>query len=156
MLVPWYKRLLNLLIDVAAVILIFLFIGVVGVLASLLGSDAILIWFEQMDTNTDRIITTLVMVVYLFVTELLTQRSLGKLITGTIVVMEDGSKPTTKAILVRALCRILSIEALSFIRKVPRGWHDTASDTYVVDAKKYKAALQIKRSFDEIGSTQIQ
>lgn len=156
MLVPWYKRLLNLLIDIAAVILIFLLIGVVGVLMSLMGSDAILIWFEQIDGTTDRIVTTLVMVVYLFITELLTQRSLGKLITGTIVVMEDGSKPTPKAILIRALCRILSIEALSFIRQIPRGWHDTASDTYVVDAKKYKDALQIKRSFDEIGSTQIQ
>ncbi|MCW4468102.1 RDD family protein [Flavobacterium sp. MFBS3-15] len=156
MLVPWHKRLLNLLIDVAVLILIFIAIGFIGVITSFLGSDAILIWFEQIDGLTDRIVTTLVMSAYLFISEFLTQKSIGKMITGTMVVMQDGSKPTAKAILIRALCRIISLEALSFIAKIPRGWHDTASNTYVVDAKKYKAALEIKNSFEEIGSTQLQ
>ncbi len=151
MLVTWHKRLFNLLIDIAVVLFIFMLVGLVGVIASLLGSDAILVWFDQLDSTTDRIITTLVMSAYLFTSELLMQRSVGKLVTGTMVVMQDGSRPTAKAVLIRALCRILSIEALSFISKVPRGWHDTASDTYVVDAKRYKAALQVKNSFEEIG-----
>ncbi|MFD2602189.1 RDD family protein [Flavobacterium suzhouense] len=155
MFVTWHKRLLNLIIDAATIYLIFVVLGVFAVLFSLLGFDGLSIWLTEMDGFTDRVITTLVMVLYLFTMEVLTQRTFGKYITGTMVVMEDGSKPEPRSIIIRALCRILTIEALSFIGSYPRGWHDSASGTYVVDAKKYKAALELKNSFDEIGANQI-
>jgi len=152
MLVTWHKRLLNLLIDVAVIAIIFFLLGMVSVLIAYLGYNGFYIWITEMDSLTDRIFTTLVMVLYLFVMEVTTQRSVGKFITGTIVVAEDGSKPEPKKIMVRALCRIIGIEALSFLKQKPRGWHDSASDTYVVDTKKYKKALNLKTSFEEIGT----
>jgi len=152
MMVPWYKRLLNFVIDILAIVAIMLIIGVFAGILSLFGYDGLLKWFDELDGLTDRIFTSLIMVVYLFTMEVTTQRTVGKYITGTMVVMEDGTKPEPRAVILRALCRVLTIEALSFIREVPRGWHDTASGTYVVDAKKYKAACQAKTAFEEIGT----
>lgn len=130
---------------------VIIIIGFIGGILSVLGYDGLLNWFDEMDGLTDRIFTALIMVIYLFTMEVTTQRTVGKYITGTMVVMDNGSKPEPRAIILRALCRVLTIEALSFIRQVPRGWHDTASGTYVVDAKKYKAACEVKTAFNEIG-----
>lgn len=154
MLVKWHKRLLNLIIDIVAIIAILFIIGIFGGLLSLLGYDGMMIWFSEMNPVTERIFTTAIMVIYLFTMENFTQRTVGKYITGTMVVSEDGSKPEPRKILVRALCRIIGLEVLTFISDTPRGWHDTASDTYVVDAKKYKAALELQNSFEEIGQPQ--
>lgn len=155
MLVTWHKRLLNLVIDTAVVYALFFILGVVAELLFYFGYEGFSIWFYEMDGITDRVFTTLVMVLYLFTMEVTTQRSIGKFITDTIVIAEDGTKPEPKKIMVRALCRIIGIEALSFLKAKPRGWHDTASDTYVVDAKKYKQALNLKTSFEEIGTETI-
>ncbi len=114
----------------------------------------LLLWFDELDGLTDRLVTTLVMITYLFIMEVLTQRSVGKFITGTIVVSEDGTKPEARSIMIRALCRIIGFEALTFLGSTPRGWHDSASGTYVVDAKKYKEALESRQSFDQIGLEQ--
>lgn len=151
MMVPWYKRLLNLIIDIAAVYVIFLLLGLFAGILAAFGFEGFLNWFVTIDGFTDRVLTTLVMVLYLFVMEVTTQRSLGKFITGTIVVAEDGSKPEARKIMVRALCRIIGLEAFTFLKEKPRGWHDGAADTYVVDVKKYREALNVKNSFDEIG-----
>src|SRR5690606_1079137 len=104
---------------------------------------------------TDRVVTTLVFVLYMFLMENFTQRSLGKFITGTMVVSEKGGKPSVKSFVTRALCRIIWLEMLSFIGAFPRGWHDTASNTYVVDRKKYMEALKTKNSINEIGSESV-
>lgn len=151
MLVSWNWRLLNLIIDLVVVIFIFFFIGIIGFIFSMFGNDAMLDWMANMDGLTDRVFTTFVMVVYLFVMEFYTQRTVGKFVTGTMVVMEDGTRPEARAIMVRALCRIIGFEAFSFLRSKPRGWHDSAANTYVVDAKKYKQALELNQSFKQIG-----
>lgn len=150
-LVPWHKRLFNLLIDIAVVLIFFLILGFIAGIMAAFGYDGLAMWFEGLNKFTDRLITTGVMVTYLFIMETFTQRSIGKYITGTMVVMDDGSPPPARQIIIRALCRILWIEAFSFIAAVPRGWHDSASNTYVVDAKKFRASLELKNSFDQIG-----
>ncbi|PZR23632.1 MAG: hypothetical protein DI539_02365 [Flavobacterium psychrophilum] len=155
MFVTWHKRLLNLMIDVIAIIVIFLIMGFIFGVLSVFGIQGPLLWLSEMDGLTDRVFTTFVMVAYLFTMEVLTQRTLGKYVTGTMVVMEDGSKPEARAIIIRALCRIIGLEALTFLGAYPRGWHDNASGTYVVDAKKYKEALAVRNSFEEIGAEQI-
>lgn len=152
--VAWYIRLLNLVIDVAAILCIIFIIGVISGLLALAGYDGLMNWFDDMDGLTDRIFTTVIMVIYLFTMEIFTQRTLGKFITGTMVVMEDGTKPTLKSVITRALCRIFWLEAITFIASVPRGWHDRASDTYVVDVKKYNAETQRQNSLHEIGQLQ--
>ena len=155
MFVPWYKRLANLLIDIAVVYCIFLILGIIAALLTHLDYTGFYDWITTLNPVTDRLITTLVMVLYLFIIESFTQRSVGKFITGTMVVSEDGSKPKTRSFLIRALCRIIGLEALTFIGSTPRGWHDYTANTFVVDRKKYLEALTVKKSINEIGSEQV-
>ena len=64
--------------------------------------------------------------------------SLGKLITGTRVVREDGTPITFGQALGRALCRFIPFEAFSFLggNGKPVGWHDTISGTRVISIRK--------------------
>lgn len=152
MLVPWYKRLLNFVIDISALCLLLVIFGLIAGIFAALGYPRLLEWATTMDGISDRVFTSGVLILYVFGMEATTQRTLGKYVTGTMVVMEDGSKPEPGAIIKRALCRIFLFEVLSFITRVPRGWHDTASDTFVVDVKKYKSACELSKSLAEIGA----
>lgn len=73
----------------------------------------------------------LVAFTYYFVFEVTTGRTLGKYLTGTRVVDTLGNKPSTKAIVVRTLCRAIPFEILSFLPS-DSGWHDSFSGTKVV------------------------
>ncbi len=77
----------------------------------------------------------LVALIYYAGTELLCYRTPAKFLTGTIVVAEDGSPPTTGQILGRALCRFIPFEAFSFFGNPCVGWHDSIPKTRVVDAR---------------------
>ncbi|EJL66175.1 putative membrane protein/domain-containing protein [Flavobacterium sp. CF136] len=74
--------------------------------------------------------------VYYGTTELFLAQSPAKYFTKTIVVMEDGSKPTVMTILARTLLRILPFEPFSFLKGRDLGLHDKNSKTFVV--VKYK------------------
>lgn len=100
------------------------------------------------------LVTYVISVLYYFIFEAITHRTLGKYITGTIVITEDGSKLTVGNCLTRTLCRMIPLEAFSFFRESSRGWHDTITNTVVVKAKKYNEALNLKNSFNEIGALQ--
>ena len=91
-------------------------------------------------------------IVYYFLFEAITQRTIGKYITNTIVINIDGDKPDLGTIFKRTLCRIIPFEPFSFFRDDARGWHDTITDTIVVDVRKYNEALNLKESFSEIGT----
>ena len=64
--------------------------------------------------------------------------SLGKLITGTRVVREDGTPITFGQALGRTLCRFIPFEVFSFLGGdgKPVGWHDTISGTRVISTRK--------------------
>ena len=68
---------------------------------------------------------------YYFGLEALTGRTVGKAITRTIVVSEDGKKADVSKIMVRNLCRFIPLEVFSFLGN-GIGWHDTLSKTRVV------------------------
>lgn len=59
------------------------------------------------------------------------QRTAGKFITGTKVVMANGSKPGFGAILKRTFCRLIPFDAVSFLF-MKEGFHDSLSGTKVV------------------------
>jgi uncharacterized RDD family membrane protein YckC len=74
-------------------------------------------------------------VAYYLITELLWGKTIAKFITGTKVVMADGSKPPFKNILGRSFARLIPFEQFSFLfGKYPVGWHDQLSGTIVVPA----------------------
>ncbi|MGJ8591758.1 MAG: RDD family protein [Aquaticitalea sp.] len=88
---------------------------------------------------------------YYLIFEITTQRSLGKYVTNTKVVMTSGQKPSHKAIAIRSLCRLIPFDALSFLGTNGKGWHDSISDTYVVDVKKFESRKTSDFELDQIG-----
>lgn len=90
---------------------------------------------------------------YYFITEIIFQRTIGKLITGTMVIDFDGNRPSFVKMLLRTFARVLPFGLILFDERVlAKTLHDRISKTCVVDTKKYKEALQIKFSIDEIGT----
>ena len=91
----------------------------------------------------------------MFLTETLTKgRSLGKLITGTMVVNENGSLPTSNDFLKRNFSRIIPFDAFSFFGA--RGWHDSWSNTKVVKRTAYLEAVERENSIEDIGQITTQ
>lgn len=145
-------RFANFVIDMAArYLLIFLISMVVALLAGMFELEGVIIWMQTISKIEDFLISYFIMFLYFLVFESVTQRSLGKFITGTKVVMIDGTKPEFRAILIRSASRLVPFDALSFLGDTPIGWHDRWSDTVVVDTKKYNEVLRLKNSFDQIG-----
>ena len=68
---------------------------------------------------------------YYFIFEVALQRTPAKFITGTKVIMPDGTKPSISAFSKRTLCRFVPFEPLSGIHK-GIWWHDRWSGTQVV------------------------
>lgn len=62
-------------------------------------------------------------------------KTLGKLITGTRAVMEDGSRLTPKKALLRYLVRLVPFEAFSALGSPSYPWHDRWTKTLVIDEK---------------------
>jgi uncharacterized RDD family membrane protein YckC len=117
-----YKRLGNMVLD-----------SIISGIAVTLISSAIF------GFGTESLSSSLLIIVlsisYYTVSEVLWQKTPAKFITGTKVVMRDGSKAPFKNILGRSFARIIPFEQLSFLfRKYPIGWHDQLSGTVVVDA----------------------
>ncbi|HEY4334693.1 MAG TPA: RDD family protein, partial [Puia sp.] len=63
-------------------------------------------------------------------------KTLGKLITGTRAVNEDGSFITFKTALLRSLSRMVPFEPFSAFGDPSYPWHDRWTRTYVIDDKQ--------------------
>ena len=63
--------------------------------------------------------------------------TLGKLATGTRVVALDGSRASLPQIMGRSLARFIPFEPLSFFGRgdSPVGWHDSLSNTRVIQIR---------------------
>lgn len=91
---------------------------------------------------------------YFFLWEKLSEgKTPGKYVTGTVVISTDGQKPTTKQYLSRSLYRIIPFEAFTFFGS--DGWHDSMSDTRVIDHKNYESEKQTKSDIDSLGNKEI-
>jgi uncharacterized RDD family membrane protein YckC len=83
------------------------------------------------------------LILYYLILEALFNTSAGKAATGTTIVNENGERPRFAQILGRTFCRLIPFEAFSFLGAVPRGWHDTMTNTYVVESiNKEDAAME--------------
>lgn len=72
---------------------------------------------------------------YYFLFEATTGRTIGKLVTGTRVVNEEGGKASFGQVAGRTICRLIPFEVFSFFGTPCRGWHDKIPKTYVVKAR---------------------
>ncbi|MGJ8685182.1 MAG: RDD family protein [Nonlabens sp.] len=76
----------------------------------------------------------LLMFAYYVIQEAIWDKTLGKIITGTIVVSEKNEKPDLSEILMRTACRFIPLEALSYLF-MKDGFHDIFSKTKVIEEK---------------------
>lgn len=119
------KRFGNYLLDIIA---FYLFAMLLGVLAGALGmADAIL-------NMNEYVFGILLIIIYYFGIEAATGgRSVGKYITKTKVIMEDGSTPGVHVFFLRTLCRLIPFDSFSIFFNGNRCWHDTITKTRVVN-----------------------
>lgn len=87
---------------------------------------------------------TITRLIYYVSFETLFGRTVGKFVTQTIVVDENGEPANHQTILIRTLCRLIPFYEFSFFGIPTRGWHDSISKTFVVDKKKLD---ETKRQF---------
>lgn len=122
-------RFVNLLIDTIAfyiVVFVVIFIIALGT-PEFLDSLSFTIWLN--------IIALGLFLLYFSVFEAFTNgRTLGKLITGTRAVKEDGTPIQFSDAFKRALSRMVPFEAFSGFAERP--WHDSWTDTTVVKIQK--------------------
>lgn len=88
---------------------------------------------QHMSVLESYLTSMLILLFYYVLTERLFGCTLGKLITGTRVVDENGDRPGTVQIVLRTLIRFVPFEAFSVaFSSDGRGWHDRWSQTCVV------------------------
>ncbi len=74
------------------------------------------------------------LLIYYIILEGIFNTSAGKCASGTTIVNEQGQRPSFAQILGRSFCRLIPFEALSFLGAGARGWHDSITNTYVVES----------------------
>ncbi|MGV0845289.1 RDD family protein [Empedobacter falsenii] len=150
-------RFLNFIIDYVSIILLtMLFFGFIAIVIVIINPESDIIYqLENINPLIDRVITVFFYVLLIFLSEFLTKgRSLGKFITGTKVVMIDGSTPTTKDYFMRSICRIIPFDVLTFLGE--NGWHDKISNTTIVNKKAFEADLSQADNIESIGKTEFE
>lgn len=151
------KRLLNYFIDLAFFYALFMLLGMLLYLIAELTTNEELIYFlielENFNPLIDRLLTAVLLVIYYVILESLSQKSIGKLITRTKVVLENGEKPAFEVFIKRSLCRIIPFDQLSFLGK--KGWHDSISKTYVIDDKVFEEQKNHHKNFQQLGSKEL-
>lgn len=85
----------------------------------------------------ENLIILIFMILYWFGVEAIFKgKTLGKLITGTRAVNEDGSNLSVKTAFLRGLCRVVPFEAFSALGTPSYPWHDQWTKSYVIDEKE--------------------
>ncbi|WP_282630359.1 RDD family protein [Empedobacter sedimenti] len=152
-------RFLNFIIDYLFIAIISYFLVVIIFLIKFIITQDLSIVnnLSKSVVENQLIIRSLYQVYYfiiIFFIEFLTKgRSLGKLITGTKVVMIDGSIPTTKNYFYRNLCRMIPLDQLTFLGE--NGWHDKFSKTRVVNKKNFEADLSQENNVKNLGKPEV-
>ncbi|MFL5729167.1 MAG: RDD family protein [Cytophagaceae bacterium] len=114
-------RFLNYLIDLLAICVLFIVIGMV--LSFMIGINYIPIVFQ------------IIYYVYYFCLEFKYNKTLGKMATGCVVVKKTGGKPSLGNLVIRTALRIAPLDAFSYLFGSEIGIHDRLSNTRVVKKK---------------------
>ncbi|GHC58486.1 RDD family protein [Roseibacillus persicicus] len=127
------KRLLNFFIDftVCSALTLGLEVG-----AHLFASSFNAIWSGAFLATWSPLALVLIAFTYYFVMELLARRTLGKILTNTLVESIEGTKPSLAQINIRTLARFIPFELFTFLGPTGEGLHDALSNTRVVDTSK--------------------
>ncbi|MDQ6528114.1 RDD family protein [Flavobacterium sp. LHD-85] len=130
LLMPTFGRFLNCIID--------LFI-VIGILKTFFKRSSLGAWINDLGDFERNVFAIIAILVYYIMMEGLFGRTIGKFITGSVVIDKNGTKPSFRTIIKRSLCRCIPFDAFTFLGDSIHdsgGWHDSLSMTYVVNKKK--------------------
>lgn len=129
------KRFANFIIDLLS------FYALLMILAFLLGTLQVILkedlisWMTNINPLLDRLVSMLLYAIYMSIIELVFKgKSIGKLITKTRAVNQDGTLMDASITIKRNFCRIIPFDQLSFLGD--GCWHDKFSDTMVIDLKE--------------------
>ena len=134
------QRLLNLIVDhlFTSYAIGFATGYVVGYLVSSLNPD---LYYDMFITETSAwgflglylILTINYIIYYTFCEKVFNGVTLGKLITGTKAIRQDGLALTWKDAFLRSLCRLVPFEPFSALGNWP--WHDRWTNTMVIKTR---------------------
>nr|WP_314495049.1 RDD family protein [uncultured Chryseobacterium sp.] len=147
-------RFVNNLIDTVMLIIINFIISFISVMTYNFTLIRFFYFYNNGGFLWDIFTGSLIAFIYFFLWENFSDgKTPGKYITGTVVISTDGEKPTTKQYLSRSLYRIIPFEAFTFFGS--DGWHDSMTDTRVIDYKNYQSEIQTKEDINSIGVKEI-
>lgn len=132
------KRFLNYLIDIFS---FYFFLIVLGILLAVLAPESIddLDAFSTYNPLLDRLFSLLLYAVYMSLVEgIFNGKTLGKLITGTRAVYEDGSRISFSTAFGRGFSRAVPFVAFSAFGDPSNPWQDRWTNTYVIDERASK------------------
>ena len=145
------QRFLNLCIDLMFIYIIVLSLGTTIILVAMSSNNFELSnWVENLGILEIGFYSVVVAFLYYYITEVYFSRTIAKLITHTLVVNADGSKPSKKSFFIRTSCRFIPFEAFTFLNEFPRGWHDSFSQTYVVKKRKFNKMRKHAAAFADV------
>ena len=138
------QRFINWFLDtVMLVVLSVIFIFIIAAVSTSYGNK-VLPTYLLINPIGQFTFITITRLIYYVSFETLFGRTVGKFVTQTIVVDENGEPANHQTILIRSLCRLIPFYEFSFFGIPTRGWHDSISKTFVVDKKKLE---ETKRQF---------
>lgn len=128
------KRLANYIIDLVSFYVFMYFMSYVIIEVSY--DLAVLIYGGEGFNLIGRLIILVIYGMYMGLMEAVFKgRSLGKLLTGTVAVNDDGSRISGQIALLRGLCRAVPFNAFSALGETCYPWHDQWTKTFVVEYK---------------------
>ena len=152
------KRFANYIVD--RIVFLGLFMGfffALGYTTELTGGDTARLVYELENVGpiADLIISSLLYALFYFMFEGISKgRTIGKYITKTKVVDQQGNELTLNAYAARSISRIIPFEPLSCLGNTGRGWHDSLSNSFVIDIDKFERQKQLKSDLEALGQTQ--
>jgi len=145
MLASGNKRFLNFIIDsIVATLLQMIIAQGLNLLHETYGNEGFLIGPPVLGNIKYTMLGLGVNIVYYGLFETVSMRTLGKYATNTMVVNRDGTTPDSMRIFLRTLCRLIPFEVLSFLGRPSIGWHDSLSQTLVIDIEAFNHAKRVK------------
>lgn len=127
------KRFANYLIDLAS---FYAVLFIIGIMIGLLSPGFIEV-LDSIPDLLDRLLSIIMYGLYMALVEAIFKgRTLGKLITGTRALNEDGSPISFSTGFLRGLIHAIPFCAFSALGSPCYPWHDQWTRTYVVDVKQ--------------------
>lgn len=150
------KRFVSCIFDFFFVFVTMFFSGLIVVLVgNIFNWDIFSIWKKIIIGYTYLAFFTFLLVNYFFF-EWIFVRTMGKLMTGIVVVNRNGLKPNFFVLVIRTTCRLIPFDAFSFLGKSGRFWHDSFSNTYVVEKNALEKDMEFFYAINLIGVQEIE